>query len=109
MGACELIVRRILTGVIRGYKLVLSPFMGQNCRFHPGCANYAIEAIETHGALRGGWLACSRILRCHPLHPGGFDPVPGSPDTSRQEALPGNGEQSQTGRVARKQRLTATN
>ena len=79
-------MRRLLTGIIKGYKLAISPFLGQNCRFHPGCANYAIEAIETHGSLRGLWLALCRVLKCHPLHPGGFDPVPGaSGDRERTE------------------------
>ena len=65
-----------LRGVIRLYQLLLSPFIGNQCRFYPSCSNYALEAIERHGAIRGVWLAARRLGRCHPLHPGGFDPVP---------------------------------
>jgi putative membrane protein insertion efficiency factor len=61
---------------VRGYQLVLSPILGGACRYYPSCSHYAIEALERHGAWRGGWLAVRRILRCHPFRPGGFDPVP---------------------------------
>jgi putative membrane protein insertion efficiency factor len=67
---------RILLAMIAGYRLLLSPFLGQNCRFYPTCSAYAAEAIERHGALRGSWLALKRIAKCHPWHPGGVDPVP---------------------------------
>ncbi|MDX1595001.1 MAG: membrane protein insertion efficiency factor YidD [Gammaproteobacteria bacterium] len=69
-------MRSLLLLLIRGYRLVLSPWLGQHCRFHPTCSQYAHEAIETHGALSGGWLALRRLLRCHPWHAGGLDPVP---------------------------------
>jgi putative membrane protein insertion efficiency factor len=69
-------VKRILLGLIAGYRYFLSPFLGPSCRFYPTCSAYAIEAIESHGSLRGSWLALKRISRCHPWHPGGFDPVP---------------------------------
>jgi len=69
-------MRRALLALIRFYRLVLSPLTGASCRFYPTCSAYASEAIETHGALRGTWLALKRILKCHPWHPGGFDPVP---------------------------------
>ncbi|GAB6039935.1 membrane protein insertion efficiency factor YidD [Endothiovibrio diazotrophicus] len=69
-------MQRLLTILIRAYQYLLSPFIGQHCRFHPSCSNYTLEAIQTHGALRGGWLGLRRLLRCHPWHPGGFDPVP---------------------------------
>ena len=62
--------------LIRIYQLTLSPFIGNQCRFHPSCSNYAMEAVEHHGALKGSWLALRRLGRCHPYHPGGFDPVP---------------------------------
>jgi putative membrane protein insertion efficiency factor len=69
-------MKRVLVALIAGYRLLLSPFLGANCRFYPTCSAYATEAIETHGALRGTWLAVMRILKCHPWHPGGVDPVP---------------------------------
>jgi len=62
---------------IKGYQRLVSPLLGAGCRFHPSCSQYAYEAIDTHGLLRGGWLAVKRISRCHPFHSGGFDPVPG--------------------------------
>lgn len=69
-------MRTILITLIRGYQLLLSPLLGQHCRFYPSCSQYAREAIEQHGVLRGIGLAAWRILRCHPWHPGGIDPVP---------------------------------
>jgi putative membrane protein insertion efficiency factor len=62
--------------LIRGYRLIISPMLGPNCRYYPTCSCYAEQAIEQHGALRGSWLAAKRILRCHPWHAGGYDPVP---------------------------------
>ena len=67
---------KIVVMLLRIYKAVLSPFLGQNCRFQPGCANYAMEAVERHGVIRGAWMAIKRIGRCHPWHDGGYDPVP---------------------------------
>lgn len=69
-------MRWMLTGPIRAYQHTLSPLLGPRCRFHPSCSHYALQAIERHGAGRGGWLALKRIARCHPLNPGGNDPVP---------------------------------
>lgn len=66
--------------LIRLYQLVLSPIIGQQCRFHPTCSQYTMEAVELHGVLKGLWLGVRRISRCHPFHEGGFDPVPGSKD-----------------------------
>ncbi len=66
----------LLVLLVRGYQLLFSPMLGQNCRFHPTCSQYAIEALKTHGALKGSWLTLRRLLRCQPLHPGGYDPVP---------------------------------
>lgn len=67
---------RLLIAVLRVYKRWLSPLLGPRCRFHPTCSEYAMQAIARFGAMRGCWLALRRILRCHPLHPGGNDPVP---------------------------------
>lgn len=69
-------MKRLLLALIAGYRYTLSPFLGPSCRFYPSCSAYASEAIETHGALRGTWLALVRLLKCHPWHPGGVDPVP---------------------------------
>jgi putative membrane protein insertion efficiency factor len=70
-------MRFVLKFLIRGYQLAISPLFGPRCRFYPSCSHYAFEAIDTHGAVRGAWLAIKRIARCHPFHEGGFDPVPG--------------------------------
>lgn len=69
-------MQKILIAVIRVYRYLLSPWLGRSCRFHPSCSQYALESIETHGSLRGSWLALRRLLRCHPWHDGGNDPVP---------------------------------
>ncbi|PWG63384.1 membrane protein insertion efficiency factor YidD [Sediminicurvatus halobius] len=75
-------MRRILTTLVRGYRYLISPLLGHHCRFHPTCSSYAIEALDHYGVMRGGYLALRRLLRCHPWHPGGFDPVPHSdPDS----------------------------
>jgi len=64
-----------LSLLVRGYRYWISPLFGMNCRFHPSCSAYALEALERHGT-RGVWLALKRLARCHPWHPGGHDPVP---------------------------------
>lgn len=73
-------IKRFLTAflvfLIRGYQLVLSPWLGRRCRFHPSCSEYALEALQRHGLWKGFWLALRRIGSCHPWHAGGFDPVP---------------------------------
>jgi putative membrane protein insertion efficiency factor len=63
-------------GFVLAYRFFLSPMLGPSCRYYPTCSQYALDAIDEHGALRGAWLAARRILRCHPWHEGGFDPVP---------------------------------
>ena len=70
------VLRWLVLGSIRAYQIVVSPFLPNTCRFAPTCSVYAHEAIVRHGILRGVWLALRRILRCHPFHPGGYDPVP---------------------------------
>jgi putative membrane protein insertion efficiency factor len=67
---------RLLMAVISSYQRFVSPLMGPHCRFAPSCSTYALEAVRRHGALAGSWLAMRRIGRCHPFHPGGYDPVP---------------------------------
>ena len=67
---------RILVSIVKAYQLVLSPFFGQQCRFYPTCSQYAIEAIQKHGALRGSYYTVHRLCRCHPWCDGGHDPVP---------------------------------
>ena len=69
-------MKQVLTAAIRGYQYAIRPMLGYNCRFFPSCSDYAKEAIERHGAARGSWLAAQRVCRCHPYHPGGYDPVP---------------------------------
>lgn len=66
----------VVAVLIKGYRYAISPLFGQHCRFHPSCSAYALTAIETHGLARGGLLALHRLSKCHPWHPGGFDPVP---------------------------------
>ena len=70
----------LLITLIRGYRFLISPLFPPVCRFHPTCSQYAIEAIERFGIVQGSWLAVQRILRCHPYHPGGYDPVPPKPE-----------------------------
>jgi uncharacterized protein len=69
-------MRRIAQLLIRLYQWIVSPHLGPRCRFHPSCSQYAFEAIGRFGIRRGGYLAARRLLRCHPWHPGGLDPVP---------------------------------
>lgn len=78
-------MKRLLVLVVRAYQAVLSPLLPAACRYHPTCSNYAIEALEVHGALRGSWLAIKRIARCHPFHAGGFDPVPDPPSPPHRD------------------------
>ena len=73
--------KTLVIGLIKAYQRLLSPLLGPNCRFNQTCSTYAIEAINTFGVIKGGWLAGKRILKCHPLNAGGDDPVP----TSKKE------------------------
>ncbi|MDA1076770.1 MAG: membrane protein insertion efficiency factor YidD [Proteobacteria bacterium] len=66
----------VLLGMIRLYQITLSPWIGQQCRFYPSCSHYAAHAVTQYGAVQGSWLALRRLLKCHPFHAGGFDPVP---------------------------------
>jgi putative membrane protein insertion efficiency factor len=71
-------VKKPVILLLRGYKLAISPLLGQRCRFYPSCSEYTMQAIDRFGVVRGGWLGAKRIGRCHPLNPGGLDPVPES-------------------------------
>ena len=78
---------RLLCAAVEGYRRYVSPLLGSHCRFHPSCSRYAIDAIRVHGGGRGSLLALRRVLRCHPLHPGGIDPVPpAQPKTAESTA-----------------------
>ncbi len=69
-------MEKLLQALIRAYQLLLSPFLGNQCRFTPSCSHYASEAISRYGAAKGTWLAIKRLARCHPFCDGGYDPVP---------------------------------
>jgi putative membrane protein insertion efficiency factor len=69
-------IARFFLFCIRAYRLLLSPLLGQQCRFTPSCSRYTEACVERHGAARGAWLGLKRIARCHPFHPGGYDPPP---------------------------------
>jgi uncharacterized protein len=70
---------RLVLGLIRAYKVLISPYFAGSCRFLPTCADYAAEAVARHGVIRGGWLASTRLARCQPLCAAGHDPVPVEP------------------------------
>ncbi|HAK89829.1 MAG: membrane protein insertion efficiency factor YidD [Nitrospirae bacterium GWC2_46_6] len=65
----------LIIGIIKAYRRIISPLLPQSCRFTPSCSEYSMEAVDRHGALKGGYLSFRRILKCHPFHPGGYDPV----------------------------------
>jgi putative membrane protein insertion efficiency factor len=64
----------VLIAMVRGYQILLSPLLGGQCRFYPSCSQYFIEAVRKYGPISGAWRGVRRILRCHPFHPGGYDP-----------------------------------
>lgn len=68
-------MKKVLAFAIRAYQAAISPFLPPSCRFHPSCSQYGLEAVEKHGVLGGSWLTIKRLAKCHPFHPGGFDPV----------------------------------
>jgi len=78
----------LLKGAVRTYQLTLRGIIGSHCRFYPHCSAYAMEALDTHGAARGSLLAARRVLRCHPWHPGGYDPVPAAQNSSAVPKAP---------------------
>lgn len=69
-------LKKVFIALIRFYQIVISPLKPPTCRFYPTCSHYGLEAVQRFGALKGGWLTIKRILKCHPFHPGGVDPVP---------------------------------
>jgi len=77
-------MRALILGILRLYRLLFSPWIGNQCRFYPTCSHYAEQAIVMHGVKRGVWLGARRIMKCHPWHPGGFDHVP-APAKNRTE------------------------
>jgi putative membrane protein insertion efficiency factor len=80
-------MRRILMAGVRFYQLAISPWMGSNCRFSPTCSRYMMEALQEHGSAVGLYLGIKRLLKCHPFHPGGFDPVPPAVHSPRWQGV----------------------
>lgn len=69
-------MKNLLIGLVRVYQYAISPLLGRSCRYFPTCSEFTVEAVQKHGAIKGVWLGAKRICRCHPWHPGGYDPVP---------------------------------
>jgi hypothetical protein len=70
------LLARFFIALVRAYQIVLRPFLGGQCRFEPSCSRYAVAVLETHGGAKGGLLSLKRLCKCHPFHPGGYDPPP---------------------------------
>lgn len=79
MSLLDRVIRSVLLGLVRAYRLMLSPWLGSSCRFEPSCSRYALEALTRHGGVTGARLSAGRLLRCHPWCAGGLDPVPHEP------------------------------
>ena len=82
--AASRVLARPLIWLVKAYRIAISPWLGGNCRYQPTCSNYAIEALQVHGVLRGSALAAKRIARCHPWGGSGYDPVPGDEEADRE-------------------------
>ena len=93
-------LRALLIGFLRLYRLAISPLYGQVCRYHPSCSAYALTAVETHGSIRGTWLAARRLTRCHPWADGGYDPVPGT-EVVYEDAEPASAGAGENGSTPR--------
>ena len=85
-----LAMRKLFMAIIKCYQFVLSPLLGQNCRFQPTCSEYALEAINRFGVIKGGYLSLRRLIKCHPFHSGGFDPVPEYSENEAQKSAADN-------------------
>lgn len=81
-------MKYVLIGLLKLYRLVISPLYGNVCKYYPTCSAYALRAVQVHGAARGTWLTARRLLRCHPWAPGGYDPVPGTPEFEEEQRSP---------------------
>ena len=79
-------MKYVLIGFVKLWRLLISPLYGNVCKFYPSCSAYGLEALQVHGAARGGWLTIRRIVRCHPWSLGGYDPVPGTAAADEWEA-----------------------
>src|SRR5829696_8248155 len=79
-------MKYVLIGLLKAWRLTISPLYGNVCRYYPSCSAYALRAVEFHGAVQGSWLTVRRLLRCHPWSPGGYDPVPGTPEWHAEQA-----------------------
>jgi len=82
-------MQSFLMGLVRGYRLMLSPWLGSSCRFEPTCSVYSLQALEHHGAARGSYLTLRRLVRCHPWCAGGHDPVPAALFSSLSSSISG--------------------
>ncbi len=79
--------QKLLVGLVKGYRLLLSPWLGSSCRFEPTCSAYSLQALQQHGATKGSYLTLYRLVRCHPWCHGGYDPVPSSQPGARRFSL----------------------
>ena len=80
-------MKYVLIGLLKLYRLAISPLYGNVCRYYPSCSAYALRAVQVHGAVKGSYLAARRLLRCHPWTAGGYDPVPGTPEFDEEARL----------------------
>jgi uncharacterized protein len=113
-------VKYVLIGLIKAWRLLISPLYGNVCRYYPSCSAYALRAVGVHGAVKGSWLTLRRLLRCHPWAPGGYDPVPGTPEaeeeirdqalrSSRMEPRPDNDSHHHDAATASRQGVNSMN